>query len=151
MEAHVSNTVHANIHQLCSVKRSLTLDSRRTLATAFVASRIDYCNSVLCTFNAKSTAESPQSSVMSSTGSLYSFESESDTKSPYWLRTVFTASAQLIFHDICAPVTDAPGRTNLRSSKSFDLSNTNKIGLLAEFPYICTLGVELTFRIRYKP
>ena len=30
-----------------SVKRSLTLDSRRALATAFVASRIDCCNGVL--------------------------------------------------------------------------------------------------------
>ena len=35
------------LRQLRSVKRSLTLDSRRALATAFVASRIDYCNGVL--------------------------------------------------------------------------------------------------------
>ena len=41
-----------------------------------------------------SLATSPQSCVMFSTGSLYSIKS--DTKSPYWLRTVFTASAQLI-------------------------------------------------------
>ena len=51
MEAHVSNTVRGcmyQLRQLRSVKRSLTLDSRRALATAFVASRIDYCNGVLC-------------------------------------------------------------------------------------------------------
>ena len=50
MEAHVSNTVRGcmyQLRQLRSVKRSLTLDSRRALATAFVASRIDYCNGVL--------------------------------------------------------------------------------------------------------
>ena len=49
-EAHVSNNVRGcmyQLRQLCSVKRSLTLDSRRALATAFVASRIDYCNGVL--------------------------------------------------------------------------------------------------------
>ena len=39
-----------------------------------------------------SSATSPQSSVMSSTGSLYS--TESATKLPYWLGTVFTASAR---------------------------------------------------------
>ena len=50
MEAHVSNTVRGcmyQLRQLRSVKRSLALDSRRALATAFVASRIDYCNGVL--------------------------------------------------------------------------------------------------------
>ena len=50
METHVTNNVRGCMYQLrqvCSVKRSLTLDSRRALATAFVASRIDYCNGVL--------------------------------------------------------------------------------------------------------
>ena len=117
MEAHVSNTVRGcmyQLRQLRSVKRSLTLDSRRALATAFVASRIDYCNCVLygvakgevqrlqMVLNAAArlvvgtgkSATSPLSSVMSSTGSLYS--TESATKSPYWLGTVFTASARPI-------------------------------------------------------
>ena len=47
IEAHVSKTVRGCMYQLRSVKRSLTLDSRRALATAFVASRINYCNGVL--------------------------------------------------------------------------------------------------------
>ena len=50
MEVHVSNTVRGcmyQLRQLRSVKRSLTFDSQRALATAFVASRIDYCNGVL--------------------------------------------------------------------------------------------------------
>ena len=42
----------------------------------------------------ESLATSPQSSVMSSTGSLYSIESAK--KSPYWLGTVFTALARPI-------------------------------------------------------
>ena len=41
-----------------------------------------------------SSATSPQSSVMSSTGSLYS--TKSATKSPYWLGIVFTASTRPI-------------------------------------------------------
>ena len=50
LEAHVSNAVRGcmyQLRQLRSVKRSLTLDSRRALATASVASRIVYCNGVL--------------------------------------------------------------------------------------------------------
>ena len=42
--------VRGCMYQLCQlrrVKRSLTLDSRRALATACLASRIDYCNGVL--------------------------------------------------------------------------------------------------------
>ena len=85
----MSNTVRGcmyQLRQLRSVKRSLTLDSRRALATAFVASRIDYCNGVLygiakgevqrlqMVLNAAarlvvgtgSSATSPLSSVMSS-------------------------------------------------------------------------------------
>ena len=42
----------------------------------------------------ESSATSPQSSVICSTGSLYS--TESATKSPYWLETAFTASVRLI-------------------------------------------------------
>ena len=50
VKAHVSNTVRGcmyQLRQLRSVKRLLTFESRRALATAFVASRIDYCNGVL--------------------------------------------------------------------------------------------------------
>jgi len=35
------------LRQLRSIRRSLTTDARRTLATAFVANRVDYCNAVL--------------------------------------------------------------------------------------------------------
>ena len=119
MEAHASNTARGcmyQLRQLRSVKRSLTLDSRRALATAFVASRIDYCNGVLLRYVSRkekssdfkwfstlvrdsllirgSLATLPQSFVMSATGSLYNIESA--TKSLYWLGTVFTASARPI-------------------------------------------------------
>jgi len=63
------------------------------------------------------SATSPQSSVMSSTGSLCN--TESATKSSYWFGAVLTASAY--FGDVCAPVTAAPRRTNLRSATRGDL------------------------------
>ena len=67
-----------------------------------------------------SSATSPLSSVMSSTGSLYS--TESATKSPYWLGTVFTCGiGPAYFGDVCVPVTAAPGRTNLLSATRGDL------------------------------
>ena len=50
MEAHVWNVVCSGFYQLrqlCSIQRSLPTDARRTLAAAFIASRVDYCNSVL--------------------------------------------------------------------------------------------------------
>ena len=102
------------LRQLRSIKRSLTLDNRRALATAFTTSRVDYCNGVLYGV-AKGEVQRLQmvlnaaarlvvgtgkfshvtiSSVMSSTGSLYSIESA--TRSPYWLGTVFAASARSI-------------------------------------------------------
>jgi len=49
MERHVRNVVRScfyQLRQLRSVRRSLTVEARRTLATAFVATRVDYCNAV---------------------------------------------------------------------------------------------------------
>ena len=117
MEVHVSNTVRGcmyQLRQLRSVQRSLTLDNRRALAKAFVASRIDCCNGVpygvvkgevqrlQVVLNAAARlvvdtgkfSHVTQSSVIIPTGSLYS--TESATKSPNWLGTVFTASARPI-------------------------------------------------------
>ena len=50
MEAHVGHVVRNcfyQLRQLRTIRRSLTLEARRTLVTAFIASRIDYCNAVL--------------------------------------------------------------------------------------------------------
>ena len=98
-----------------TLQRQAVADPRQPTRTCHSASRIDYCNGVLYTVSRKekfsdfkwfwtllrdsslvrgSSATSPQSSMMSSTGSLYS--TESATKSPYWLGTVFTASARPI-------------------------------------------------------
>jgi len=50
MESHVANFVRNSLYQLRqlrSVQQSLTLDAWRTVATVFIASRLDYCNAVL--------------------------------------------------------------------------------------------------------
>jgi len=47
MEPRVAYVVRNSFYQLRAVQRSLTFDARRTLDTAFIANRIDYCNSVL--------------------------------------------------------------------------------------------------------
>jgi len=50
MDQHVRNVIRDcfyQLRQLQSVRRSLTIDARRTLAAAFVATRVDYCNAVL--------------------------------------------------------------------------------------------------------
>ena len=58
MDAHVANVVRScfyQLRQLRSVRRSLTIDARHTLVSAFVASRVDYCNAVLYGVSAKVT------------------------------------------------------------------------------------------------
>jgi len=50
MESHTANIVRScfyQLRQLPSIWRSLTTDALCTLATAFVANRVDYCNAVL--------------------------------------------------------------------------------------------------------
>ena len=50
MNAHVSNialTCYFELHRLASIRRFLTSTATATLASAFVLSRIDYCNSLL--------------------------------------------------------------------------------------------------------
>ena len=50
MDAHDGNVVRScfyQLRQLRGVQKSLTTDARRSLVTAFVSSRLDYCNGIL--------------------------------------------------------------------------------------------------------
>jgi len=50
MESHTANVVRScfyQLRQLQSIRCSLTVDARRTLATAFVANWVNYCNAML--------------------------------------------------------------------------------------------------------
>ena len=142
MKAHVSNTVRGGMYQLRqlrSVKRSLTLDSRRALATAFVASRIDYCNGVLYGV-AKGEVQrllvglNAASRLVVGTGT-FSHVTPILRDVLHWLPVQHRISYKIAirardcihgigpayFGDVCAPVTAAPGRTNLRSATRGDL------------------------------
>ena len=58
MDAHVANVARScfyQLRQLRSVRRSLIIDIRHTLVSAFIASRVDYCNAVLYGVSAKVT------------------------------------------------------------------------------------------------
>ena len=49
LDMHARNVARScfyQLRQLRSVQRSLTFEARRALVTAFVASRVDYCNAI---------------------------------------------------------------------------------------------------------
>ena len=144
MEAHVSNTVRGCMYQLRqirSVKRSLTLDSRHALATAFVASRIDYCNGVLygvakgevqrlqMVLNAAATARlvvgtgevSHATTILCDVLHWLPVQHRISYKIAILARDCIHGIGPAYFGGVCAPVTDAPGRTNLRSATRGDL------------------------------
>ena len=50
MDAHAWNVVRScfyQLRQLRAIRRSLPIDTRCTVAVAFIASRVDYCNGVM--------------------------------------------------------------------------------------------------------
>jgi len=47
MESHAANVVRNSSISCAMSGRTLTLDAPRTLATAFIASHLDYCNAIL--------------------------------------------------------------------------------------------------------
>ena len=125
--------------QLRSVKRSLIFDIRRALATAFVASRIDYCNGVLYGV-AKGEVQRLQmvlnaaAKLVVGTGKFshvtpilrdvlhcLPVEHRISYKIAILARDCIHGIDPAYFGDVCAPVTAAPGRTNLRSATCGDL------------------------------
>ena len=135
MEAHVSNTVRGCMYQLRSVKPR----QPARLATAFVASRIDYCNGVLYGV-AKGEVQRLQM-VLNAAARLVVGTGKFSHVTPIlrdvlqWLPVQHRISYKIAilardcihgigpayFGDVCVPVTAAPGRTNLRSATRGDL------------------------------
>ena len=136
----MSNTVRGCMYQIRSVKRSLTLDSRRALATAFVASRIDYCNGVLYGV-AKGEVQQLQM-VLNATARLvvgtgkFSHVTLILRDVLHWLPVQHRISYKIAilardcihgigpayFGDVCAPVTAAHGRNQPAFSRDGDSS-----------------------------
>jgi len=123
-----------HLRQLRSVRRSLTTDSAKTLVHALIASRLDYCNSVLYQIN--TTATKTLQSVLHSAARLIvrkrKFERITPTLSDdlHWLpvreRIVFKLcmitfkcrhqTAPQYLQELCVPVTASTSRRHLRSA-----------------------------------
>lgn len=153
MDAHVSNVVRScfyHLRQLRTVRRSLTFDAKRTLVTAFIASRVDYCNAVLHGVPAYIIRRLQM--VMNAAARLIVGAGKYEHITPvlrdvlHWLpvpQRIEYKMATLVFNcirgtgpsylrDVCVPVSTVPGRSSLRSADRGDLvvprTRTAKLG-----------------------
>ena len=126
------------LRQLRQIRRSLTLDARKSLVHAFIGSRLDYCNSLL--YGVNEGLLKRLQSVQNAAARYISGAKKFDHISPvlqnlHWLpirkRIVFKV-ATLVYkclHGIappylaedCVPVSSVPGRVQLRSASNYDL------------------------------
>ena len=153
MNDHVANVVRGcfyQLRQLRCVRRSLPVDTRRTLVTAFIASRVDYCNSALYGVAARTIQRLQM--VMNAAARLVVGVGKYEHVTPilrdvmHWLpvpqRIAFKIAILTFkcirrtgpsyFDNICIPVQSVPGRANLRSAGRGDLvvptTSTSNIG-----------------------
>ena len=130
--------LHVSTPPTNSIKRSLTLNSRLALATAFVASPINYCNDVL--YGAvKREVQRLQMVVNAAARLVVGMGKKRHVTSIlqhvlHWLpvqhrinykiarlaRDCIYGIDMAYFGDVCALVADAPGRSNLRSATRGD-------------------------------
>lgn len=139
MDVRVSAVVKGCFYQLRTVQQSLTFDALRLVVTAFVASRLDYCNAVLHGV-AKTTIQRLQT-VMNAAARLVGGLSRFDHVTPvlrdalHWLpiqqRIVYKiavfafdcvrGTCPSYFRGVCTPLTEVSGRVGLRSAHRGDL------------------------------
>jgi len=142
MDVHVTDVsavVKGLFYQLRSVQRSLTFDARRLIVTAFIASRLDYCNAVLHGV-AKTTIQRLQT-VVNAAARLVGGLSRFDHVTPvlwdtlHWLpiqqRIVYKiavfafdcvrGTCSSYFRGVCTPLTEVSGRVSLRLAHRCDL------------------------------
>jgi len=142
MDVRVSAVVKGFFYQLRhlrSVQRSLALDAWRAIVTAFIISRLDYCNALLYGV-AKAEIQRLQT-VMNAAARLVSGLGRYDHVTPvlrdtlHWLpirqRVVFKLAVLAFncvrgtcpsyFRGVCTPLTEVSGRLRLRSTQRGDL------------------------------
>ena len=153
MDTHAKSIVRScfyQLRQLRSVKRSLTLEARRSLATAFIASRVDYCNAVFYGVS-KSTIGRLQSCLNAAARLVvgvgkYAHVTPVLRDVLHWLpveqRVTFKiallafdcvrGTCPTYFRDVCTPLDTLDGRSRLRSAHRGDLrvpaTNTTRLG-----------------------
>ena len=142
MDAHARNIVRScfyQLRQLRSVQRSLPEEARRALVTAFIASRVDYCNAVFYGV-AQSTTHRLQV-CLNAAARLVTGLGKYDHITPvlrdtlHWLpvtqRVTFKiavlafdcvrGTCPAYFRGVCTPLADIPGRPVTRSAQNGDL------------------------------
>ena len=125
--------------QLRSIRRSLPTDARRTLAAAFIASRVDYCNGVL--YGVSSQVIRRLQMDLNAAARLVVGVGRYEHITPalrdvlHWLpvpqRIQFKIAISAFdcvrehcpayFNNVCIPVADISGRANLRSAERHDM------------------------------
>ena len=152
MAAHVGHVVSGcfyQLRQLRSVRRCLPFEARRALVTAFVASRLDYCNAVLygvaaCNINRLQVAMNTAARLVTGSGK-YEHITPVLRDVLHWLPvpqrinfkiavlafSCIRGTGPAYFSDVCIPLADIPGRAGLRAADRGDLfvpSSRTKIG-----------------------
>ena len=141
MEEHITErckSCYFQLRQLRQVRRSLTLDARKTLVHAFISSRLDYCNSLLSGVRdgLLKRLQSVQNAAARFIVGLRKFDHISPVlQNLHWLpirKRISFKIAMLVFkclHGLappylsedCVPVSSLFGRAHLRSASSYDL------------------------------
>lgn len=136
----VAKSCFYQLRQLRSIRKSLTFEARRALATAFIASRVDYCNAVFYGV-AKSTIHRLQT-CLNAAARLVTGASKFDhittalRDTLHWLpveqRITFKiavlafdcihGTCPAYFRDVCNPTARIDGRSNLRSASHGSVS-----------------------------
>ena len=142
MKAHVNHVVSGSFYQLRqlrSVQRCLPFDARRALVTAFISSRLDYCNATLYGVAAGNIHRLQV--VMNAAARLVTKTGRYEHITPvlrdllHWLpvqqRIIFKiavlafncirGTGPVYFNDVCVPLASIPGRTCLRAAGRGDL------------------------------
>jgi len=143
MDIHARNVVRScfyHLRQLRSIQRSLPFEARRALVTAFVASRVDYCNAVFYgvakkTIHRLQTCLNAAARLVTGVGK-YSHITPVMRDILHWLpieqRIVFKIATLAFdcvrklcpayFNGICSPLSAVVGgRSNLRSAQRGDV------------------------------
>ena len=142
MDAHVANIVRScfyQLRQLRSVRRSLTIDARHTLISAFIASRVDYCNAVLYGVCSKSHPTATggaqrRRSPRRRHWQVWPYYAGSSQRSPLaastsadWVQDCCSRIRLCLwywpayFKDVCMPVLDIAAWSSLRLAEHGDL------------------------------
>ena len=142
MDIHARNVVRGcfyQLRQLRTVQRSLTFEARRALVTAFIASRVDYCNSVFYGVSKKTIHRlqiclNAAARLVTGVGK-YSHITPVMRDTLHWLpieqRITFKIATLAFdcvrktcpayFSGICSPLTGIGGRSHLRSAQRGDV------------------------------